>query len=162
MVWLKRVLALALIGSALWLGSVLAAQLGYLSGPQAKTDAANIAWQPFDESRIAPLVRDGKVVFVDVTAAWCVTCQANKRLVVDRPPVVDHLQGDGIVAMLADWTKPNDAIARYLADHGRYGIPFNIVYGPSAPGGIVLPELLTSDAVLAALKQASGQQAGVQ
>lgn len=154
MLWLKRVLALALIGSALWLGSVLAAQLGLLPGSAAEKDSAQIAWQPFDESRIAPLVREGKVVFVDVTAAWCVTCQANKRLVIDRAPVADQLQGEKVVAMLADWTKPSDMIAGYLAAHGRYGIPFNIVYGPDAPGGIVLPELLSSDAVLAALKQA--------
>ena len=157
MLWLKRVLALALIGSAVWLGSVLAVQLGLLPARDALADQSLIAWQPFDESRITALVRDDKkVVFVDVTAAWCVTCQANKRLVVDRAPVAEKLQSPDVVAMLADWTKPDDKIARYLGAHGRYGIPFNIVYGPAAPGGIVLPELLTSDAVLAALRQAGG------
>lgn len=157
MLWLKRVLALALIGSAVWLGSVLAVQLGLLPAHDDTAGASRIAWQPFDESHIAALVRDEKkVVFVDVTAAWCVTCQANKRLVIDRAPVVGKLQSPNVVAMLADWTKPDDKIARYLAAHGRYGIPFNIVYGPAAPGGIVLPELLTGDAVLAALNQAAG------
>lgn len=163
MLWLKRVLALALIGSALWLGSILAIQLGLLPGQQAEAsrDSA-ITWQPFEEARIAPLVHDGKVVFVDVTAAWCVTCQANKRLVTDRQPVAGQLQQPGVVAMQADWTKPDDKIARYLADHGRYGIPFNIVYGPGAPLGIVLPELLTSDAVVAALQRAgAGSSASI-
>jgi suppressor for copper-sensitivity B len=64
--------------------------------------------------------------------------------------------------MQADWTKPDDKIARYLADHGRYGIPFNIVYGPGAPLGIVLPELLTGDAVVAALQRAgAGSSAAI-
>ncbi|MDY0883964.1 protein-disulfide reductase DsbD family protein [Dongia soli] len=164
MLWLKRVLALALIGSALWLGSILAIQLGLLPGQQAEASrSGGLAWQPFEEARIAPLVRDGKVVFVDVTAAWCVTCQANKRLVTDRPPVIDRLQRAGVVAMQADWTKPDDTIARYLADHGRYGIPFNIVYGPGAPLGIVLPELLTSDAVISALQRAgAGSSAAIE
>ncbi|MGH6960350.1 MAG: hypothetical protein ACREE7_07705, partial [Dongiaceae bacterium] len=61
-----------------------------------------------------------------------------------------------VVAMRADWTKPNDAIARYLAAHGRYGIPFNAVYGPGAPDGILLPELLTEGAVLDAIGRAGG------
>ncbi|HEX9449353.1 MAG TPA: thioredoxin family protein [Dongiaceae bacterium] len=157
MTWLKRGLALALIGSALWLGSVLAARLGWLADDSATATETNLAWETFDEARIANLVREGKVVFVDVTAAWCVTCQANKHLVIDRAPVIDQLQQPGVVRMQADWTKPNDAIARYLAAHGRYGIPFNIVYGPAAATGIILPELLSSEVVLKALARATKQ-----
>jgi len=59
-----------------------------------------------------------------------------------------------VLAMRADWTNPNPAITEYLASFGRYGIPFNAVYGPAAPEGIPLPELLTEDEVLAALRQA--------
>jgi suppressor for copper-sensitivity B len=58
--------------------------------------------------------------------------------------------------MVADWTRPDPAITAYLTKFDRYGIPLNVVYGPKAPNGIALPELLTGDAVLAALKQASG------
>jgi suppressor for copper-sensitivity B len=95
------------------------------------------------------------VVFVDVTADWCVTCQANKKLVLDQQPVAGRLKDGGVVAMQADWTNPDPKIADFLGRHGRYGIPFNIVYGPGAPAGIVLPELLTADAVNAALDQAA-------
>jgi len=156
MIWLKRGLALALIGSALWLGSVLAVRLGWLTDSAVAATESSLAWEDFDEARIAALVRDRKVVFVDVTAAWCVTCQANKHLVIDRAPVTDRLQQAGIVRMQADWTKPNDVIARYLAAHGRYGIPFNIVYGPASATGIILPELLSSSAVLTAIDRAAG------
>lgn len=112
-------------------------------------------WQPFDERAIAQLVADGKVVFVDVTADWCITCQVNKAAVVSRGEVLKRLSAPGVIAMKADWTRPDEAIGRYLASFGRYGIPFNVVYGPGAPDGIALPELLTQKAVLDALDQAA-------
>jgi suppressor for copper-sensitivity B len=113
-------------------------------------------WKPFDEAAIARLVVQGKTVFVDVTADWCVTCIVNKRLVVDSMAVNARLTASTVVAMQADWTRPNDDIARFLAANNRYGIPFNAVYGPGAPDGIVLPELLSERAVLDALAKAAG------
>lgn len=113
-----------------------------------------IAWQDFDRSAIARLVSRGHVVFVDVTADWCVTCKANKVLVLEQNPVRDVLEQDGIVAMQADWTRPDETISRYLESKNRFGIPFNAVYGPNAPDGIVLPEVLTSAAVIDALNDA--------
>jgi suppressor for copper-sensitivity B len=114
------------------------------------------AWEAFDEAAIAREVAEGRTVFVDVTADWCITCQVNKKLVLDDAEISQRLRGEGIVAMQADWTRPDDGIARYLASFGRYGIPFNAVYGPGAPQGLALPELLTKEAVLAALEQVAG------
>ncbi|MEO5374735.1 MAG: thioredoxin family protein [Alphaproteobacteria bacterium] len=94
---------------------------------------------------------------VDVTADWCVTCQVNKAAVLNRGEVARRLAAPGVVAMRADWTRPNDEIAGYLAGFGRYGIPFNAVYGPGAPDGLPLPELLTTEAVLAAINRAGGE-----
>jgi suppressor for copper-sensitivity B len=113
-------------------------------------------WKPFDETAIAKLVSDGKTVFVDVTADWCVTCIVNKRLILESTAVNARLTVPAVVTMQADWTRPNDDIARFLAANDRFGIPFNAVYGPGAPDGIVLPELLTERAVLDALAQAAG------
>ena len=113
-------------------------------------------WRAFDQAEIARLVRSGKTVFVDVTAEWCITCLANKRLVLNRQPVARLFDGSTVVAMVADWTRPDPTISKYLAKHGRYGIPFNIVYGPRAPDGIVLPELLSQSAVLNAITRARG------
>lgn len=121
--------------------------------PQA---ASAIPWTRFDRAAIPGLVREGKVVFVDVTADWCLTCKVNKLLVIDRDPVAAALGEAGVAPLLADWTNPDPAIADYLAAHGRYGIPFNAVYGPGAPDGILLPELLSTETVLDALKQARG------
>lgn len=116
----------------------------------ASQEAETIAWQTFDESEIRRLVADGRTVLVDVTADWCVTCQWNKKTVLESADVAQWLNRPDVIAMRADWTRPDPAIAAYLERHGRYGIPFNIVYGPSAPGGIALPELLSRDAVFAA------------
>ena len=96
------------------------------------------------------------MVFVDVTADWCLTCRVNKKLVLDRAPVSERLSGDGVVAMRGDWTLPSEGISAYLSTFGRYGIPFNAVYGPGAPDGIALPEILTADTVLKAMARASG------
>jgi suppressor for copper-sensitivity B len=117
--------------------------------PQAFSD-----WRPFDRGEIDRLVLDGQTVFVDVTADWCITCKANKALVINRGEVAERLRGDDVVAMQGDWTLPDERISTYLAGYGRYGLPFNAVYGPGAPEGIVLPELLTEAAVLEALARA--------
>jgi suppressor for copper-sensitivity B len=112
-------------------------------------------WRIFDLAELKRLVVEGRTVFVDVTAEWCLTCKVNKALVLDREPVASRLRQPGIVAMRADWTKPDPLVTDYLASFGRYGVPFNTVYGPGAPQGIPLPELLTSDGVLGALDEAS-------
>jgi suppressor for copper-sensitivity B len=94
---------------------------------------------------------------VDVTADWCLTCQVNKRLVVADETISTRLKAADVVALRADWTRPDPAIADYLASHGRYGIPFNVVYGPGRPEGVVLPELLTVSAMVEAMETASGR-----
>ena len=127
-------------------------------GTQAVDANDTIAWTSFDREKIRSLVSQGKTVFVDVTADWCLTCQANKKFVLSTDAVAKRLNSQA-VSMKADWTRPNAAIGSYLAGYGRYGIPFNIVYGPGAPGGIVLPELLTIFLIEDALDKAAGSKA---
>ena len=149
--WLKGLLGLSLVGTAIWLMSIIGVQTGILN--VAAMTRGDSYWIAFEEAAIPGYVANNRVVFVDVTADWCITCQANKKLVIDQQPVAGRLKD--IVAMKADWTNPDPKIADFLGRHGRYGIPFNIVYGPGAPAGIVLPELLTTEAVTAALDQAA-------
>ena len=121
----------------------------------AKPLQDHIAWQPFDEAVIADAVAKGKVVFVDVTADWCITCKANKASVILQDPVYSTLQNSKILPLKADWTLPSKTITQYLQANNRYGVPFNIVYGPSAPNGIPLPVLLSSETVMKAIRNAS-------
>ena len=133
--------------------SVLPA-LGIGVGESSRIAARDEAWVPFDRAAIPDLVADGKVVFVDVTADWCITCQVNKKRVLDTADISAAFEQGEVVRMRADWTKPSDEIASYLASFGRFGIPFNVVYGPDAPQGVVLPELLSDDDVYTGLAQA--------
>ena len=153
--WLKGVLGLSLVGTAVWLMSIIGVQTGIIN--VAAMTRGDSYWIAFDEAAIPDYVAKNQVVFVDVTADWCITCQANKKLVIDQQPVADRLENGGVVAMQADWTNPDPKIADFLGRYGRYGIPFNIVYGPGAPAGIVLPELLTAEAVTTALDQAAAK-----
>lgn len=147
---LRKLLGFALLATALWLGYVLLVQL--------QPPERDRRWQPFVEAVIADQVAAGQVVFVDITASWCATCQTNKQLVLYQSPVQERLFGSAVIAMQADWTKPDPAIAAYLKSFSRAGIPFNAVYGPGAPQGLILPELLTSHAVMQALDKAAGTQ----
>jgi len=156
MITLRRVLGLALAGTALWLGWLLAVSL-HPPAPAAP-QAQEAHWRAFDLAAVKSEVAAGHVVFVDVTADWCLTCLANKRLVLDRPEIAARLNDPtgAVVAMRADWTRPDEAISRYLAGFGRYGVPFNAVYGPAAPEGLPLPELLSREIVLGGLAKAAG------
>ena len=124
------------------------------SGGSSSTEAT--AWRPLDREVIDALVDNGRVVFVDVTADWCITCKVNKRAVIESDPVQQELDQADVVRMRGDWTTPSPRITDYLAAHGRYGVPFNAVYGPEAPEGLVLPEILSRSAVIDAIERAGG------
>jgi len=101
-------------------------------------------------------VGEGHVVLVDVTADWCINCQVNKLLVLDRGWTGEALASGRVIGLKADWTNPDPAITSYLAGFARYGIPFNAVYGPRAPQGLPLPPVLSETSVRQAVEQAGG------
>lgn len=142
--------AVLLLGVA---GSLIVGSL--TSNHWAKPLADDHHWETLNVDNIAKQVAEGKTVFVDVTAEWCITCKANKVGVLLQEPVYSALSADNIELMRGDWTKPSDYVTGFLQSHGRFGVPFNIVYGPNAPQGIPLPVILTSDEVLNAIKKAS-------
>lgn len=116
------------------------------------TDAAGITWEPWSERRVAEALAQGRPVFVDFTAAWCVSCQANKKLVLERDAVAAEVQRRGVVMLRADWTQRDPAITAELARHGRNGVPLYLVYREQGKAPQVLPELLTTGMVIDALR----------
>lgn len=118
---------------------------------------SDVVWREFQPARIADLVYQGHTVFVDVMARWCLTCQINKRAVLQTPEVMAFFKKHKILCMRADWTEADGRIGPFLKRFGRAGIPFNIVFGKSAPQGIVLPEILTKDAVYRSITRALGE-----
>ena len=117
-----------------------------------------VDWAAFQPAAIDRLVADGQVVFVDVTADWCATCQANKRDVLHRGTVAERLGADDVIPMKADWTRRNETVSRFVSSHGRFGVPLYVVYGPGAPEGLILPQRLSDDIVLQAVAQAMQAQ----
>jgi thiol:disulfide interchange protein DsbD len=89
-------------------------------------------------------------VFIDFTAAWCVTCQVNKKLVLSRDEVIADFRSRGVELVRADWTRRDPEIAQALASIGRSGVPAYVLYRPGrAP--VVLPEVLTRERLVEAL-----------
>ncbi|MGJ3258239.1 MAG: protein-disulfide reductase DsbD family protein [Rhodospirillales bacterium] len=169
-----------LIAAAIWLGPVMrtvpeirkatpvvlllatiaaitTAEIGDINAPldTATPGVSKIGWQKFDPTAIPRLVEKDLIVFVDVTADWCITCQVNKRLVLEQGRILELLNSPDVIAMQADWTRPDPEIAEYLASFGRYGIPFNAVYGAASPNGVALPELLGEASVLDGFRAAA-------
>ena len=131
----------------------LAGSLGYrvdISSQQSTID-----WQTFDLGELDTLRASDRLIFVDVTADWCITCKANKTLTLKTGEAISLFTSQNVTMIQADWTLPDDDIARFLASHQRFGIPFNIVYGPSARQGIILPEILTLADIEKELAQAN-------
>ena len=118
----------------------------------AATETAGlIDWIPFERTAAEALRAEGRLVFVDVTADWCFTCKVNERLVLETSEIAAAFTEHSVIAMKADWTNRDDSIAAFLADHGRYGIPFYLLYRPGAEP-LLFGELLTKEAVLDAVR----------
>ncbi len=107
-----------------------------------------IAWQPWSPERLAELRAAGTPVFVDFTAAWCVTCQVNKRVALNREEVVKALADRGVVPLKADWTNHDPRITAALAELGRNALPVYALYAPGRSQPKLLPEVLTASLVV--------------
>ena len=94
-------------------------------------------------------------MFVDFTAAWCVTCKVNEKTTLSTAKVADAFQKAGAVYMVGDWTNQNAEIAAILARYGRAGVPLYLVYGAGGKEAVVMPQFLTVGAVTAALDAAA-------
>ena len=117
------------------------------SGPSAP--------QPWSPARVQRLRAAGHPVFVDFTAAWCVTCQVNERTALAGRDVADAFARTGAAYLKADWTRPDPAITAALTAQGRSGVPLYLVYAPKGSQPVILPQLLTGAAVVQALEAAA-------
>jgi thiol:disulfide interchange protein DsbD len=155
--------ALGLAGkSRAILGTVavlLAAGIGYYAAPMISTPAENATqsksgepWQPWSAEKVQSLQSAGQPVFVDFTAAWCVTCQVNKRTTLNSAEVLHAFEQRKVQLMRADWTRQDPAITQALHALGRSGVPVYVLYAPGKPP-VVLSELLSKSEVLGALEQ---------
>ncbi|WP_375274627.1 protein-disulfide reductase DsbD family protein [Methylorubrum thiocyanatum] len=134
----------------------LAASLGLvaiLDGDRATARTALVQGEEaFTQARLDALRAEGRTVFVDMTAAWCITCQVNERTVLARAGVQAAFRAGQVAYLKGDWTNQNPEITRLLERYGRSGVPLYLVYRGTSEAQ-VLPQLLTEGIVLAAIGQ---------
>lgn len=129
--------------------------------PVAQADENGVAMRSFDPAAIEAELGHGRAVFVYFTADWCITCKMNERVVLRDTRVRQELERLQVSTFKADWTRRDDVIRRELARHGRAGVPMYLLYDPDAPASpVVLPELLTVDGLIEALRLAAPQPSG--
>ena len=113
----------------------------------ARADAASERgdpfWRPWSEDALAELRNEGRPVFVDFTAAWCLSCQVNEAVALDNGTVRRRFAELGVAALKADWTSRDEAIGRALSDLGRASVPLYALYVPGRAAPVLLPEILT-------------------
>lgn len=121
-----------------------------LPAPGASAQAEGV--EPYSAQRLAELRTQGRTVFVNMTADWCVTCKANEARVLSQAPFKDALAASDAVYMVGDWTNVDPAITEFLEQHGAVGVPLYVVFRAGEPEGRVLPTILTDAAAAAALR----------
>ncbi|WP_216819801.1 protein-disulfide reductase DsbD [Zoogloea sp. LCSB751] len=121
----------------------------------ATATAGKHAWEPYSKARFDELRAAGKPVFVNFTAAWCITCLANEKVALSDASVTDAFRQAGITYLKGDWTNQDPQISAHLAEFGRSGVPLYLLY-PAGAGSApqVLPQLLTPSTVLSAIAAA--------
>ncbi|MDA9163878.1 thioredoxin family protein, partial [Rickettsiaceae bacterium] len=99
-------------------------------------------WKKFDRTELEKHIANGRIIFVDITADWCITCKYNKFMLLNRDNLMKLFKKHNVIAMRGDITSHNQEIYDYLVENRQVGVPFNIIYGPSVPKGISLPVIL--------------------
>jgi thiol:disulfide interchange protein DsbD len=142
-----------------WIGAsaagliLLAALYGLstLAGASAPAPSAAIAGEKFSPEKLASYRASGQPVFVDATAAWCITCLVNEQAVLSRASVKDAFNQKHVAYMVADWTNRDAGITKLLDENGRSGVPLYLYYAPGSEKPVILPQILTESGVLSAI-----------
>ena len=144
----KKAMAVPLLATAVWLLWVLSLQLGVLA------DDSSSQYQVFSEEKVAEELAAGRPVFVNFTAAWCISCQVNQQVVFSREEVQEFMSQHNIAQLKADWTEKDEAIGAVLKKYGRAGVPLYLFFPAKGSKPEVLPEILTEDVFLSRLSTA--------
>lgn len=146
------VVAVLIVAGAIAM-SVAAPALLALAPASTTAQVAQQQWQPWSPDAVAKYQAEGRPVFVDFTASWCLSCQVNERVALDKPEVQQAFQNSNVVLLRADWTRHDPAITEALTALGRDGVPAYVLYVPGESSPHLLPEVLTPGIVVDALNK---------
>ncbi len=139
-------------GVAVALTALVAVGGGWWSLGNAFAAEEEEFWQPFTQARVDELLAEGRPVFIDFTADWCLICKYNERTVLDLPQVRAEFEARGVVPIKADWTSADPEITAALKEFGRVGVPFYVLYPADGGEPVTFPEVLTESIVVGALE----------
>tara|TARA_R110002124_G_scaffold61573_2_gene168680 strand:+ start:2318 stop:2851 length:534 start_codon:yes stop_codon:yes gene_type:complete len=154
LIWAKikgKSIPTLVIAMLIFMGFCFAGIIAFVNKGEDYQAYQTLNWQPLEPEKIATYVEQGNIVFVDITADWCVPCQTNKANVLHREQVVNQLNQQHIILMQGNWTQADTVIEQYMGQQAAAGTPFNKIYGSSYPEGIELPKALIIDDVYQAL-----------
>ena len=137
----KYFLGILLFGTFIWVISILFNHFDFSNSSLEN----NSEWINFSDINLEDLKKENpnSIIFVDITADWCVTCQFNKINVINSKEIKKLFEKSKVIKVRGDWTKPNKKIESYLQSFNKFGIPFNVIYIPDEPYFYILPEILS-------------------
>lgn len=133
------------------IGGAIVLVAGAWNGWPVPPPPSAVVWQKWSPEAVSRLHDAGRIVYVDFTARWCATCQANKRIVFHSPEVLREFKDKHVATLRGDWTNQDPEVTAELAKYHRSAVPFNEVWLPNRSTPVVLPELLTPGIVLHAV-----------
>jgi thiol:disulfide interchange protein len=139
---LKKILAIPMFLTCLWLGWILYHQLKAFEPKQASA-----VWQQYNPQTVQNLIDDGEPVFIDFTAKWCITCLMNEKTSLDTANFEALARQHNINLFKADWTNRDEQIAAVIKQYGRSGVPLYVYYPPHNQNPVILPQILTPNII---------------
>ena len=142
--------------AAVMLGAVLAATMAAVRAePPTAVAVSAPGWEPYSAARVSELRQEGRPIFIDFTAAWCLSCQVNERVVLRTDAVQRAFSNANVALLKADWTSRDSAITNVLAGFGRSGVPLYVLYPAGSGAATILPAVLTPGMVVSAVQKAA-------
>jgi suppressor for copper-sensitivity B len=142
-----------IVKSVKWIVIPSIVALGLFSIKSSEVTLDKINLQEVKES-----IKHGRQVLVTITSDWCITCKVNEKLILNNQEIRKKLDQEGVLIIKGDYTKGSSDLTDYIKSHKRSGVPLNVVYGPKAPQGIVLPVLFSEKELFTALEESKNSK----
>ncbi|WP_066959185.1 protein-disulfide reductase DsbD [Microbulbifer sp. Q7] len=155
--WLRHAVAVVAVAGAVWALPNLAS-LQSATGQQAQSGKSDY-WQVYSPEALADARSEGRPVLINMTAAWCITCLANEKVVLSSDAVTAAVGDLGFTALKGDWTNQDPQITELLARYGRSSVPLYLLFPAGGGEPLILPQILTRDGLLTAMRGAAGDEA---